>query len=176
LPIFIGLYSALSHAVDLRAAQFLWVKNLAAPDQLFQWPGGFRLPFLGHYFNLLPLVTVGLFLVQQKMFMPAPDPDDEQAQMQHKVMNFMMIFMGFLFYHVPAGLCVYFIASSLWGMGERKLLDYGKAKTEDASGGGDASTKASNSAGSFKTTTQNGRDKDRNAASKKRGKQSKSRR
>jgi len=30
--------------------------------------------------------------------------------------------MGFLFYKVPAGLCVYFIASSLWGMAERKLL------------------------------------------------------
>ena len=55
--------------------------------------------------------------------------------MQHKMMNFMMIFMGFLFYHVPAGLCVYFIASSLWGMGERKLLDIGKKKAGDGSQG-----------------------------------------
>ena len=36
----------------------------------------------------------------------------------------MMIFMGVMFYHVAAGLCVYFIASSLWGIGERKLLDW----------------------------------------------------
>jgi YidC/Oxa1 family membrane protein insertase len=35
----------------------------------------------------------------------------------------MTLMMGFMFYHVPAGLCVYFIASSLWSMGERKLLD-----------------------------------------------------
>jgi YidC/Oxa1 family membrane protein insertase len=41
-------------------------------------------------------------------------------------MNFMMIFMGVMFYKVPAGLCVYFIASSLWGMGERKLLPKAK--------------------------------------------------
>ena len=33
-----------------------------------------------------------------------------------------MIFIGVLFFKVPAGLCVYFIASSLWGIGERKLL------------------------------------------------------
>jgi YidC/Oxa1 family membrane protein insertase len=30
--------------------------------------------------------------------------------------------MGVLFYKVPAGLCLYFITSSLWGICERKLL------------------------------------------------------
>jgi YidC/Oxa1 family membrane protein insertase len=118
LPIFIGLYQALNHAVDLRLASFLWIDNLAAPDALFRMP--FALPFLGQDFNLLPLVTTGLFYVQQKMFMPPPTNEQEEVQM--KVMNFMMIFMGFMFYKVPAGLCVYFIASSLWGMAERKLL------------------------------------------------------
>ena len=33
-----------------------------------------------------------------------------------------MIFMGFLFFKVPSGLCLYFIVSSMWGIGERKLL------------------------------------------------------
>lgn len=124
LPIFIGLYNALSAAVDLRARSFLWVSNLAAPDHLFPLP--FNIPFIGSWFNLLPIVTIVLFIVQQKMFMPEPSPDDEAAVMQHKMMKYMMIFMGFLFYHVPAGLCIYFIASSLWGVGERKLLDMRK--------------------------------------------------
>jgi len=38
------------------------------------------------------------------------------------MMNFMMIFMGFMFFKVPSGLCVYFIVSSLWGLLERKML------------------------------------------------------
>jgi len=122
LPIFMGLYQALNHAVDLRMAGFLWIDNLAAPDALFKMP--FSVPFLGQQFNLLPLITIILFVVQQKMFMPPP-ANDEQA-MQQKMMNFMMIFMGVMFYKVPAGLCVYFIASSLWGMGERKLLPKAK--------------------------------------------------
>jgi YidC/Oxa1 family membrane protein insertase len=126
LPIFIGLYNALNASVDLRMAEFLWIDNLAAPDRLFRLP--FSLPFLGEWFNLLPIITVALFIVQQKMFMPPPPPDDEQAQLQHKMMKFMMIFMGFLFYHVPAGLCIYFIASSLWGMAERKALDLKKSE------------------------------------------------
>jgi YidC/Oxa1 family membrane protein insertase len=85
------------------------------------------LPVLGNEFNLLPIITTTLFLVQQKMFMPPPT--DEQTRMQAKMFFWMTLFMGFMFYHVPAGLCVYFIASSLWGMGERKLLDYGSGST-----------------------------------------------
>lgn len=119
LPIFIGLYQALSSSVDLRRAAFLWFDNLAAPDALFTMP--FVLPFLGNQFNLLPILTTALFLFQQKMFMPPPT--DEQTRMQAKMFFWMTLMMGFMFYHVPAGLCVYFIASSLWSMGERKLLD-----------------------------------------------------
>ncbi len=119
LPIFIGLYQALYTSVDLRMAPFLWIDNLAAPDHLFHLP--FRIPWLGEYLNLLPLITVGLFVVQQKLF--APPPANEEQAMQQKMMGYMMIFIGFMFYRVPAGLCVYFIASSLWAIAERKTLD-----------------------------------------------------
>jgi YidC/Oxa1 family membrane protein insertase len=126
MPIFIGLYSALSHAVDLRLAPFLWVENLAGPDALFPFP--WNVPFLGKEFNLLPIITISLFLLQQTLYMPKADPNDEQAVLQQKMMKYMMVFMGFMFYKVPAGLCVYFIASSCWGMAERKLLPKAKPK------------------------------------------------
>ncbi len=121
LPIFIGLYQALRNSVDLRMAEFLWVDNLAAPDALIK-DIGFSIPFLGSSFNLLPIITIVLFIAQQKMFMPPPT--DEQQALQQKMMSYMMVFMGFLFYRVPAGLCVYFIASSLFGLAERKFLDW----------------------------------------------------
>jgi YidC/Oxa1 family membrane protein insertase len=127
LPIFISLYQALNNWVDLRMASFLWIENLAAPDALFEM--SFSLPFLGSDFNLLPMITIVLFYAQQKMFMPPPTTDE--MAMQQKMMNFMMIFMGFLFYRVPAGLCVYFIASSAWGMSERKLLEFLPEKPVD---------------------------------------------
>ncbi|WP_425400471.1 YidC/Oxa1 family insertase periplasmic-domain containing protein [Aeoliella sp.] len=133
LPIFIGLYRALSVDVDLREAALIpgirWCSNLAAPDMLmswrnFIWPqwflNGEGMFALGPYLNILPLVTVGLFLLQQKMFMPPPA--DEQQEMMQKVMKFMMLFMSFMFFKVASGLCLYFIASSLWGMAERKLV------------------------------------------------------
>jgi YidC/Oxa1 family membrane protein insertase len=55
-----------------------------------------------------------------------PATDDQSAQMQ-KMMTWMMPLMGLLFYRVPSGLCLYFIASSLWGIAERKM----KSKTKD---------------------------------------------
>lgn len=118
LPIFVALYTCLNTAVDLRLSSFLWIENLAAPDALFRMP--WTLPMLGRDFNLLPCITVVLFYLQQKMFMPPPA--DEQQEMQQKMMNMMTLVFGFMFWHMPAGLCLYFIASSLWGIAERKLL------------------------------------------------------
>ena len=137
LPIFIGLYRALMVDVELRGASLLgpgvrWCSNLAAPDMLFYW-GSFwdRIGWesfntrpghvcLGPYFNILPLVTIALFIVQQKMFMPPPT--DDQAKMQQNMMTFMMVFMGLLFFKVASGLCIYFIASSLWGVAEKQAV------------------------------------------------------
>jgi YidC/Oxa1 family membrane protein insertase len=133
LPVFIGLYRGLAVDVELRGSPLIsenvrWCSNLAAPDMFYDWswfmPGfvnsGEGMFSLGPYLNILPLVTIALFFVQQKMFMP--EPTNEQQAMQQKVMMYMMIFMGLLFYKVPSGLCIYFIASSLWGIAERKLI------------------------------------------------------
>ncbi len=146
MPIFIGLYKALSLDVNLYGAPLFsrgarWCSNLAAPDMAFDWSGfwnsigwpdfnmagqGFLSMFcLGPYLNILPVITIALFLIQQKILMPPVVGDDEQAQQQRmmrRMMNFMMIFMGFMFFKVPSGLCVYFIVSSLWGLLERKML------------------------------------------------------
>ncbi len=130
LPIFIGLYRGLSVDIALRDQPLLpgmqWCSNLAAPDQLFHWKEwmpaflGSESGWLGPYFNVLPLITIALFLVQQKLF--TPPPTDDQQKLAQKMMSFMMIFMGVMFFKVPAGLCIYFITSSIWGILERKLL------------------------------------------------------
>jgi YidC/Oxa1 family membrane protein insertase len=126
MPVFLGLYYALYESIDLRLASFLWIDNLAVPDALFNWEGiwGVRwlasLINLGPTFNILPLVSVALMVIQQKYM--TPPPTDEQQAFQLKMMNWMMILMAWMFYWVPAGLCVYFIVSGAWGILERKLL------------------------------------------------------
>ena len=142
VPIFMGLYRSLATDVELRQAPLFssairWCSNLAAPDMLWDWskvlPAFLTAPegWLGPFLNLFPLVTIGLFLWQQKLFMPPAV--DEQQKMQQQVMNYMMWFMALMFFKVPCGLCLYFIASSLWGIAERLWLPKTLPKT--AAGG-----------------------------------------
>ncbi len=157
MPIFLGLYRALQVNVELRDAPLIshairWCSNLAAPDMLWDWSpyvfkdvsNGIGFPWflfgigsmvgLGPYLNLFPVITIVLFLVQQKVMMPPPA--DEQAAQQQKIMKFVMLLMGLMFFKVAAGLCIYFIATTLWGLAERRFLPKtapaGAASGEDA--------------------------------------------
>jgi YidC/Oxa1 family membrane protein insertase len=136
LPVFIGLYRCLAVDIELRQAALIpgieWCSNLAGPDMLFYW-GELTLfglfsetGMLGPYFNILPLFTIALFLAQQTLF--TPPATDDQTRMQLKMMKFMTLFIGVMFFKVASGLCLYFIASSLWGIAERKLLPKPKLK------------------------------------------------
>lgn len=131
LPIFIGLYRTLSVDIELRqeavSSSTDWASNLAGPDMFAYWGdwmweyfAGRGTGWLGPYFNILPVLVVILFLAQQKMFMPPAT--DEQTAMTQKMMNIMTLMMGLFFFRVPAGLCIYFITSSLWGICERILV------------------------------------------------------
>lgn len=145
LPIFIGLYNSLSVDIELRQAPLIpglaWCANLAAPDMLYDWGGwmpnfvingglwGMLPPAMGPFLNVLPIVTVSLMIVQQKLF--TPPPTNEQAEMQQKIMKYMMVIMCFMFYKVASGLCLYFICSSTWGLAERKLMPKPVPKSAD---------------------------------------------
>lgn len=131
LPIFVGLYRSLSVDIELRQAavspSMNWASNLASPDQMLYWGdwmwgymSGRGNGWLGPYFNILPLVVMVLFLLQQKMFMPPAT--DEQTAMTQKMMSWMTLVMGLFFFRVPAGLCLYFVTSSLWGICERIIV------------------------------------------------------
>jgi YidC/Oxa1 family membrane protein insertase len=148
MPILMGLYFSLQESILFRLGSFwpTWIVNLAAPDMLFEWGENiwwisrpqdygntllFIPIYLGPYFNLLPVFAVALMIVQQKMF--TPPPADEQQEMQQKLMKYMMVVFGLMFYKVAAGLCIYFIASSLWGLAERRLLPKLKPLSGDIS-------------------------------------------
>tara|TARA_R110002072_G_scaffold88152_2_gene198534 strand:+ start:1723 stop:3819 length:2097 start_codon:yes stop_codon:yes gene_type:complete len=119
MPIFIALYQVCFQASDLRGAPFfLWIKDLSSPDILFRMP--FTIPFLDtNAFSLLPLILVCLYVLQQKI---QPPPADEKAAEQQKIMKFIFPVFGLLFYTMPSGLLVYWVASTLWGICEQKFV------------------------------------------------------
>jgi YidC/Oxa1 family membrane protein insertase len=131
IPIFMGLYRCVSTDIELRQQPLIpgldWCTNLAGPDMLTAFPSwmpdfiaGKGTGWFGPYFNVLPIVTIALFIIQQKVLMPKAT--DEQTRMTQQMMMFMTIFMGVLFFKVPAGLCIYFVTSSTWSLVERRLI------------------------------------------------------
>ena len=122
IPVFFGLFSALRAAFDLRQAPFAaWIHDLAKPDRLFRIDFNTHLPFIGtiEYFNLLPILMVVLWVLQQRMI---PKPTDEQAAKMQKIMMIMPIFMGFFLYSYAAGLSLYMITQSGMGIIEMVVI------------------------------------------------------
>jgi YidC/Oxa1 family membrane protein insertase len=114
MPIYIGLFTALRTAYDVRQQPFVgWIQDLSLPDAMLQ------LSFWPHEFNLLPLVWIGMFLWLQTR-MPLPT-DPQQRQMQ-QMMRYMPILFGVMLYSYAAALLVYMVTSMAWSMVENAIV------------------------------------------------------
>ena len=110
LPIFIALFHVLGRAFELRSASFLWIENLAEPDQLFIM--GFNLPFFGEYFNVLPVLMAITTLLTIKMS-PAPAVDKSGRFWQNFFLIFVAIAFFLLFYTFPSGMVLYWTMANV---------------------------------------------------------------
>jgi len=118
LPIFIGLYYALSNAVELRHAPFVgWIRDLSAPDCL-RIPGVPPLPFTecGGIPVLVLLMGLSTFL-QQWMSPQSADPS------QQRMMMLMPIVFTVMLVNFPAGLSLYYLSSNVVGVIQQYVLN-----------------------------------------------------
>jgi len=114
IPVFLGLFTALRIAYELRCQPFIgWIQDLSQPDQLFE----IGLSWLPH-FNLLPILMVVLWLILQS---GTPLPNDPQQRQMMKIMRFMPVMFGIMLYNYAAGLMVYMVTSSLFGIIEQRV-------------------------------------------------------
>jgi YidC/Oxa1 family membrane protein insertase len=92
LPILIALYNTIRIAVELRKTPFLWISDLSKGDPLL----------------ILPIAIAALMYYQQGKM--STDPQQQQ------MMAFMPMFMFVITWSLPAGLLVYWFASSVLGL------------------------------------------------------------
>ena len=113
-PVFIALFQAISHYVELRGRPFLWIKDLSLPDHVARLP--FSIPILGEHLNLLPIVMAVAMYIQTKMSQAnmAIDPNNPTAKMMSGPM--MSVLFGFMFYQFPSGLVLYWLTNSLFSL------------------------------------------------------------
>ena len=99
IPIFIGFYSMLGTAVELRNQGFLWVHDLSRPDTLFH---------LANFpVNILPLAMAGTMIWQMRLTPKAGDPA------QQKMMMFMPLIFVFVTYNFASALALYYTVQNI---------------------------------------------------------------
>jgi YidC/Oxa1 family membrane protein insertase len=121
MPVFIGFYTMLRSAIELRGAHFLWAADLSKPDTLFMIPGLTFIPFIstpeGLPFNLLPLLMGGAMLWQSHLTPPSPGMDPTQQKMMRYLPAIFILFL----YNYSSGLALYMTVSTLLGVLQTKL-------------------------------------------------------
>lgn len=121
MPVFIGFFTMLRSAIELRGASFLWAVDLSKPDTLFMIPGLTFIPILstpeGLPFNLLPLLMGGAMLWQSHLTPASPGMDPTQQ----KMMRYMpLIFLLFL-YNYSSGLALYWTVNNMLTILQTKM-------------------------------------------------------
>ena len=123
IPIFFGLFSAIRFDIDLRHSSFLWCKDLSMPDSVMEWEPWTAscciAPISISGLNIFPLLMIAAMFFHQLGMPKSPDP---QMQQQQKMMLFMPLFFGVLMYGYAAGLSVYWLSSSLFGIFEQRVI------------------------------------------------------
>lgn len=105
IPIFVGLYNALSSAIELRHAPFaFWINDLSAPDRLMI--GGIGVP-------VLTLLMGATMFLQQWMTPQQGDPT------QQRMMMFMPLIFTFMFVNFPAGLVLYWLVNNVLSIAQQ---------------------------------------------------------
>jgi YidC/Oxa1 family membrane protein insertase len=104
LPFFYAFYRVLSIAIELRHAPWMWVPDLSSPESL---------PI-----HLLPIILIATQFLTQRLT-PAAGVDPNQQ----KMMMFMPLMFGFMFYYASAGLVLYWLTGNLVGIAQQLIIN-----------------------------------------------------
>lgn len=122
MPIFMALYSAFQYSADMRGEPFLWVHDLTLPDQIWGTP----ISFLGGWvlsLNPLPIIYIAVTIFMS-LTMPMPTGGDPTQEQTAKMMRWMPVIFGFIFYNMPSGLVLYFTANAVFSTIETRFVKW----------------------------------------------------
>ena len=118
IPVFIGFYTMLRGAIELRGEHFLWACDLSQADTV-AYIAGFPV-------NPMPLIMGVTMLWQSSLTPPSPGMDP----VQQKMMKYMPVIFIFALYTMSAGLTLYWTVQNLLTILQMKLTKSNAVKPD----------------------------------------------
>lgn len=119
IPFFFGFYAMLRSTSELRFAEFLWAKDLSAPDTVATL---FGLPI-----NIMPIL-LGVTMVLQMRLTPQPTVDNAQA----KMFKFMPYMFTLFCYNLSCALSLYSTVNGIFTIFQQLIINRMKDPEENA--------------------------------------------
>lgn len=117
-PILIAMFSFFPAAFELRQQSFLWAADLSRYDSIFDFPGGFSIPFYGDHVSLFTLLMTVSTILYTRM-----NNQLTSAGAQMKIISYLMpiMFLGF-FNNYPAALSYYYFLANMITFGQQAIM------------------------------------------------------
>ena len=108
IPFFFAFYTVFRVSVEMRGANWLWIHDLSQAE-----PSAIK---------ILPII-----MIVSQFYMQSMTPQANADPSQQKMMKFMPLIFGFMFYNFASGLVLYYLTSNLVGMGQQWFFNHTEA-------------------------------------------------
>lgn len=125
MPILFAMFRFFPSSIELRQESFLWADDLSTYDSIYDFPGGFSIPFYGDHISLFTLLMAASIMLYTKMNsqMSMGAAADGPMAAQMKIMTYLMpVMMLFFFNSYSSGLSYYYFLANIISIGQTFLI------------------------------------------------------
>lgn len=126
-PILIAMYLFFPASIELRQKAFLWAEDLSAYDSIWDFPGGFSIPFYGDHVSLFTLLMAIAILISTHLNNTQMSGTNAQMPGMKLMLYLMPVMMLFWFNNYSAGLSYYYFLSNVITIAQtliiRRMID-----------------------------------------------------
>jgi YidC/Oxa1 family membrane protein insertase len=113
MPILIAMFRFFPSSIELRQQPFLWAQDLSSYDSIWNFPGGFAIPWYGDHVSLFALLMTISSVIYTKINDQAMGSSQQQMPGMKTMMYLMPVMFLFWFNDYSSGLSYYYLLANL---------------------------------------------------------------
>jgi YidC/Oxa1 family membrane protein insertase len=122
MPILFAMFRFFPASIELRQKAFLWAHDLSTYDSIWDFPGGFEIPFYGDHVSLFTLLMTVSTILYTKVNNDMMAGSTQQMPGMKTMMYLMPIMFLGLFNNYAAGLSYYYFLANMITFGQMFLI------------------------------------------------------